>query len=118
MSGEVTLAFLGEQIVKMQVDIRAIQGDIRRLDGEVGFIKQKLTLIEAEQVEIRDLVHLAVGEFTVRMSRMERRMDGMDARQDRFEAYVDAKFAQMAETAATNTQILLAAIQARPAPPN
>jgi chromosome segregation ATPase len=119
--GEVTLAFLGEQMGRMQ-------GDIRKLQTEVGFIKTKITHIEAEQIEMRQTIHLAVGELTTRMMRFEHRLGGLgermggietrleklEQRHVSFEAFVDARFAQMAETMATNTQVLLTAIQGRP----
>ena len=155
---EVDLTFLGEQI-------KSMQADMRRIDTQVALIREKIVLIEAEQVELRSMLVNATGEFTLRMIGLERRFDGLERRFDglerrfdglerrfdglehrfdglehrfdglehrfdglehrfdglerrfeRFEASVDARFRQIEETAATNLQILLAAINGRGAP--
>ena len=106
---EVNLTFLGEQM-------KTMQADMRRIDTQVALIREKMVLIEAEQVELRSMLINATGEFTLRMIALERRFDALERRSDRFEASVDARFRQMEETAATNVQILLAAINGRGAP--
>ena len=95
-NGEITLALLGEQM-------GAMQSDVRRIDSELTMIRDKVMRIEAEQVEIREGLYAATGENVVRMTRLERRID-------RLEASLDARFRQIEETMATNVQVLLAAI--------
>jgi chromosome segregation ATPase len=135
---DVTLEFLGEQM-------KSMQADIRRIDRDVGMIKDKLVRVEAEQVELRQTLYNVTGEFNVRMINLERRFETLEQRfetleqrfemleqrfeklvgdvgelkQDigRFEASVNERFRQMAETSATNLQVVLAAIaELRPRP--
>ena len=98
-NGEITLALLGEQM-------RAMQSDIRHVDSELTMIRDKVVRIEVEQVEIREGLYAGTGENVVRMTRLERRID-------RLEASLDARFRQIVDTMATNVQVLLAAIQGR-----
>ena len=91
---KVSLDFLGEQMLRMQADLRGVRSEQMRL--------------ESEQTSTRADLH-----------RLETKVDGVDAKVDRLDAKVDAhdasnqaRFNQVNETAAINLAITLEAIKA------
>jgi hypothetical protein len=114
----VDLTFLGEQMKALQV-----QG--RHLTAEMAVVREKVVLVESEQVEIRENLSIATGEITTRMVKMERRfagleqlvggaltrIDGLSARVDNYEAASNVRFNQSQQMAATNLEIVLTMIK-------
>ena len=89
MPDNVDPTFLGEQIARLQADMRTVKSDLlqvrtdqARLDGEMSDVRQELTAF--------------------RMS-VEARFDGL-------ERSIDFRLEQVNRTAATNLEIVLAAI--------
>jgi regulator of replication initiation timing len=84
LADNVDVRLLGEQVAQLQAQVRGVKADVAQLRAEQ-------LQMEADQAQLKiDLFH----------------------RIDNFEAAVDAKFAQVQETAATNLEVVLAAIQA------
>jgi phage shock protein A len=100
----VDLAFLGEQM-------KSLQTHARRMDAEMTVIREKVVLVESEQVELRDNLFHATGELTVRMGQLEKRTLGVERQLATMDAASSARFEQFAQTLTTNTQILLGAIK-------
>ena len=88
--------FLGRQVQKLQGDVRELQGDVR--DLRAGHLR-----LEGDVVGLRADLSRLEGAIDARFNALETRLEG-------FERSVDAHFQQMAETAATNLQIMLKAI--------
>jgi uncharacterized protein (DUF3084 family) len=106
----VDLAFLGEQM-------KSLQTHARSMNAEVTVIREKVVLVEAEQVELRDNLFHATGELTVRMGRVEHRVAGLEQqigglanRIEGLDANTTVRFERANQTAATNLQIVLSAI--------
>ena len=89
---EPSLEFLGKQIERLQVEMRHARAEIAALRNRV----------DANEVRIEEVV-LLINEFR----------EYVEARLNAMEAAVDARFAQVHETMASNLQVLLAAIEAR-----
>ena len=89
------LEFVGKQIERLQVDIRHARAEIAALRNRV----------DANEVRIEKVV-LILNEFR---EHVEARFAAAKAH---FVA-VDARFDQMHKTMATNTEVLLAAIESR-----
>jgi hypothetical protein len=114
----VDLTFLGEQM-------KTLQGQARHLSAEMTVVREKVVLVEAEQVEIRENLSVATGEITTRMGRMERRfagleqlvggaltrIDGLSARVDNHDAANNVRFNAIQQMAATNLEIVLTMIK-------
>ena len=110
----IELTFLGEQM-------KVLQGQVRHMTAEMTVVREKVVLVESEQVEIRENLSIATGEITTRMVKMERRfagleqlvggaltrIDGLSARVDNYEAASNIRFNQIQQMAATNLEIVL-----------
>ena len=91
---EPSLEFLGKQIERLQVEMRHARAEIAALRNRV----------DANEVRIEEVV-LMLNELREYVeARFIERCDG---------AAIDARFAQVHETMASNLQVLLAAIEAR-----
>ena len=89
---EPSLEFLGKQIERLQVEMRHARAEIAALRNRV----------DANEVRIEEVV-LLINEFR----------EYVEARLNAMEAAMDARFAQVHETMASNLQVLLAAIEAK-----
>ena len=89
MTDNVDLRFLGEQIRQMQSDLRQVRSDQLR--------------VESEQVQMQD-----------RLARVEAKVDALETKVENGFRAVDARFDQVFQTLATNTEVILEAIKARP----
>ncbi len=85
---KVNLEFLGEQMLRMQADLRGVRSEQVKL--------------ESEQTSMR-------ADFR----RLEGKVDGLDAKVDRHHAANQAEFKQMRETMALNLEVMLAAFNSR-----
>jgi chaperonin cofactor prefoldin len=113
----IDLTFLGEQMKNLQMHTRSI-------NAEMTLIREKIVLVEAEQVEMRDNLFQATGELTVRTGKIEQRVAGVElqvgglskrvdnlaTRVDNLDASNTARFEQIQQTATINMQVLLSAI--------
>jgi peptidoglycan hydrolase CwlO-like protein len=96
---KVSLEFLGEQMRRMQLDLRGIRTDHMRLEEHVRGLDGKIDAVDAKV----DRVDAKVDRVDARVDRVERKLDG-------FIASVDERFEQANRTAATNLDIVLKAI--------
>jgi predicted nucleic acid-binding Zn-ribbon protein len=85
MADNLDLSFLGEQMTRLQADMRTVKGDVAQLRADQA-------RIEGDQAEMRSELH--------------------EVRQDirHLEASVNARFDQVHQTLTSNTQVLLSAI--------
>jgi peptidoglycan hydrolase CwlO-like protein len=104
----VDFRLLGQLVQKVQVDVRDLRTDVRdlrskqlRLEGDVASLRTSMEIgFETLSETIND-----------RISRLEAEMRaGFSGNEAKFRS-IDARFEQMAHTAATNLQIVLAAIE-------
>jgi hypothetical protein len=114
----VDLTFLGEQM-------KFLQAQGRHMAADMTVVREKVVLVEAEQVEMRENLIAATGEITMRMTRMEKRfaglellvggastrIDGLSARVDNYEAASTVRFNKSQQMAATNLEIVLTMIK-------
>ena len=100
----VDLRFLGQQVQKLQVDVRDLRTDLRDL-------RSKQLRLEGDVASLRTSMEVAFESFGDRFERLEGRMDRLETVVKNGFAANDARFEQMAQTAATNLQIVLAAVK-------
>jgi chaperonin cofactor prefoldin len=96
----IDLRFLGQQVQVLQTDVRALRA------GEAD--------IKTQLLEMRAEMHAKFEQIDARFEQIDARFEQIDARFvsiDRRFASIDVQFKQMAETAALNLQIVLAAIK-------
>lgn len=91
----VSLDFLGEQMLRMQADIRGVRSEQVRLDGDLRSLDGKVDRLDAK-----------VDGIAVKVN-------GVDAKVDRFAASVDARFDQVNQTMALNVEVVLKAFEAQ-----
>ena len=107
--GKVSLEFLGEQMARMQTDIRDLKAD------HVG--KADLRAL-GDRLEVRiDQVDAKVDRVDAKVDRVDAKVDSLAgnvvARFDNLERSIDARFDQVNETMATNLDLVLKAIEAK-----
>jgi hypothetical protein len=95
--GEMTLDFLGKQVGKLQTDIRDLRAEMTSLKAEMDGLHAYVAS------------HLAGLQVAIE-TRIDQRIEALEARIDAEAAAVQAQFAQVHETMATNLQAVLAAI--------
>jgi hypothetical protein len=100
----IDLTFLGEQMKSLQTHTRGI-------NAEMTLIREKVVLVESEQVELRDNLFQATGELTVRMGHLEKRVLNVERQLATMDVGNNARFEQHESTMTTNTQVLLSAIK-------
>jgi predicted nuclease with TOPRIM domain len=109
IDGKVNLEFLGEQMLRMQVDLRGVRSEQLKLESEQA-------TMQAEMAGMRgDVAKLAGGMESLddRVGRIETKVEHVDTKLDNLAASVDARFDQVNETMATNLDIVLKAIDAK-----
>jgi len=84
---KVSLEFLGEQMLRMQTDLRGVRSEQTRQDGELQNLGGKIDVVDAK------------------VDRVEKKLDN-------FAASVDARFDQVNQTMATNLEVMLKAFDA------
>jgi peptidoglycan hydrolase CwlO-like protein len=89
---KVSLEFIGEQMRRMQLDLRSMRTDQVRVEEHVRGLDGKIDAVDAK-----------VDAVDAKVDRVERKLDG-------FIASVDERFEQANRTAATNLDIVLKAI--------
>ncbi|MEQ1694326.1 MAG: hypothetical protein ABL901_00660 [Hyphomicrobiaceae bacterium] len=93
----VDLKFLGHQVQNLQGDLRDLRSDVRDL-------RTKNLRLEGDVANLRTDIDIRFESVDVRLERLETEVRaGFRAN--------DLQFKQLAETAATNLQIVLAAIK-------
>ena len=110
----VDLRFLGHQIQILQRDVRELKAAHIRLDGDVASLRSQVAHVQVELSEVKvDLAGVKedLAGVKVDLAGVKDDLQGLRTHVTNFERYVDSRFDQMAQTMATNTQILLAAIR-------
>jgi prefoldin subunit 5 len=106
---EPTLQFLGEQIARIQAelrDLRGVRSDVAHLRAEISDVESRLGRQIAE-LENR------FAKLEDRFAELENRFAKLDDRFANTDRATQAEFALMRQTTATNLEILLAAIAGR-----
>ena len=102
--------FLGRQVQNLQGDVRDLRAGHLRLEGDVVGLRADMSRMQAEtQAKFESLDHRLdnmEAEMRAGFKAIDEWFKGVDAQF----AGIQAQFQQMAETAATNLQIMLAAI--------
>ena len=83
---KVSLEFLGEQMQRMQSDLRGVRTEQTRQESELQSLGTKIDAVDAK------------------VDRVERKLDN-------FAASVDARFDQVHQTMATNLEVMLKAFE-------
>jgi peptidoglycan hydrolase CwlO-like protein len=91
---KVSLEFLGEQMLRMQTDVRGVRSEQTRQDGELQNLGGKIDVVDAK-----------VDAVDAKVDRVEKKLDN-------FAASVDARFDQVNQTMATNLEVMLKAFDA------
>ena len=125
----IDLRFLGQQVLVLQTDMRALRAGETRRDNAVAAVQAELkemraeNLAKFERIDARfDAVDSRFNSVDAHFEAIDARFDAIDARFggvdvrfisiDRRFASIDLQFKQMAETAAINLEIVLTAIAA------
>jgi hypothetical protein len=90
---KISLEFLGEQMLRMQADLRGVRSEQVRLESEQTSMRADLRHMQATLVGLDGSVK------------------ALDRKLDNFMASVDARFDQVNQTSATNLAITLEAIK-------
>lgn len=93
----IDLAFLGQQVQKLQGDMRDLRTDVRDL-------RSKQLRLEGDVASLRTSMELGLEVVSDRIN-------GLESETRKGFAAVDDQFKQMAQTAATNLEIVLAAVK-------
>ncbi len=88
----VDFRFLGQQVKNLQADMRDMRSGHLRLESDVVGMRADFTRVEGQLGELADQVQ------------------GLDQKVDAHNQANQAQFAQQAQTAATNLQLVLSAI--------
>ena len=86
--GKVNLEFLGEQMLRMQADLRGVRSEQVKLESEQASMQAEMTGMRSD------------------LSRLDGKIDG-------FAASVSARFDQVNQTMATNLDIVLKTINGK-----
>ncbi len=105
---KVSLDFLGEQMLRMQADLRGVRSEQIKLESEQTSMRADFVRLEAKV----DGLDVKVDGLDSKVNSLDSKMDSLDAKVGRLAASVDARFDQVNQTAATNLEILLNAISA------
>jgi outer membrane murein-binding lipoprotein Lpp len=105
--GKISLDFLGEQMVRMQTELRGVRSeqvrldsDLRGLDGKVDRLDDKVEAVDAK-----------VDRLDAKVDRLDGKVDRLDAKVDAHDASNKARFDQIQETAAINLAVTLEAFK-------
>ncbi len=93
----IDLAFLGQQVQKLHGDMRDLRTDVRDM-------RSKQLRLEGHVASLRTSMELGLEVVSDRI-------DNLESETRRGFAAVDVQFQQMAQTAATNLEIVLAAVK-------
>ena len=114
----IDLRFPGQQVQALQGDVRELRAGEARRDVAVAAIRTDLAQMHAEnntkfeQINNKfDQISSKFEHIDNRFGRLEFRVDRLEQKVDNGFASVDLRFQQMAETMATNLQVVLAAIK-------
>lgn len=88
----VDFRFLGQQVKNLQADVRDLRAGHLRLESDVVGMRADISRVDE------------------RIDRVEQSLEGLDQKIDNHHWANQAQFVQMAQSAATNVQLLLAAI--------
>ncbi len=102
--------FLGQQVKNLQGDVRDLKADHQRLESSVAAMRSDITRLDGRLDRVEERLDRVEG----RLDRLELKVDvGFRALDEKIENHHRAnqtQFDQHARQAATNMQILLAAI--------
>ena len=110
----VSLDFLGEQMLRMQADLRGVRSeqvkleseqtslraDFHRLEGKVDGVDAKVGGLDAK-----------VGGLDAKVSGLDAKVERLEAKVDRYDAANDVRFEQMQQTAATNLALVMKTLE-------
>ena len=109
--------FLGRQVQNLQGDVRDLRAGHLRLEGDVVGLRADMSRMQAESQAKFESLDLRLDNIEAEMragfKAVDERFKAVDAEFATVRAEfagIQAQFKQMAETAATNLQIVLAAI--------
>lgn len=92
---QVSLDFLGEQMLRMQADLRGVRSEQVKLESEQTSMRADFRRLEGK------------------VDGLDAKVDGLDAKVDRHHSANQAEFEQMRETMALNLEVMLAAFNSR-----
>jgi peptidoglycan hydrolase CwlO-like protein len=98
---KVSLEFLGEQMQRMQTDLRGVRSEQTRQEGELQSLGSKVDALDSKV----DVLDSKIDYVDAKVDRVEKKLDN-------FAASVDARFDQVHQTMATNLEVMLKAFDA------
>jgi hypothetical protein len=98
---KISLEFPGEQMFRMQADLRGVRAEQVKMEGEQASIRAD---VAGMRTDVRSL--------DAKVGSLDAKIDRVDAKVDNLGRSMDAGFDQVNETAATNLDIVLKAIDA------
>ena len=107
----IDLRFLGQQVQALRGDVRELRAGEARRDVAVAAIRTDLAQMHAENNTKFEQISSKFEQIDDRFGRLEFRVDRLEQKVDNGFASVNLRFQQMAETMATNHQVVLAAIK-------
>ena len=91
--------FLGRQVQNLQGDVRDLRAGHLRLESDVVGMRADISRIEG-----------ALGSVELKVDGLERKVARLDEKVDAHNQANQVQFAQLAQTASTNLQLVLSAI--------
>jgi len=111
MSGDkVSLDFLGEQMLRMQADLRGVRSEQVKLEGEQANLRADIHRLDSKI----DGLDAKVDGLDAKVDGLDAKVNGLDAKVDAHDRSNQARFDQIDRTMALNLEIVLAAIRERP----
>jgi peptidoglycan hydrolase CwlO-like protein len=105
---KISLDFLGEQMLRMQADLRGVRSEQVKMESEQASIRA-----DVRNLDIKiDRVDAKVHRVDAKVDRVNANVVSLDEKVENLGRSMDARFAQVNETAASNLDIVLKAIEA------
>jgi peptidoglycan hydrolase CwlO-like protein len=99
---KISLDFLGEQMLRVQADLRGVRAEQVKMESEQASIRADMRNVEAK-----------VDRVDAKVDRVDAKVDRVDAKVDNLARSMEAQFEQVNRTAATNLDIVLKALDAK-----
>lgn len=107
MPDEVDLTFLGEQIRRLQADMRELKTLAARTDADVLALNEQLAAIVERLSALEGRVEIGFDLTTKRFLRTDERFDAIERRLE----VIDSQIAEMRQENTRNLEVVLQAIQ-------
>lgn len=103
---EPDMRFIGEQVARMQGDLRGVKAD-------VALVRAEQLRLEEDLLLRFDILEKSVGQLAMTVDQLEKSVGQLGRSAENFEKSVDAQFDLLHTTMATNLEVLLTALNSK-----